>query len=689
MTQILLVPWIFYIIFVPGFLIITLLHRRGELDFSFFETILFSLAAGLLYIALIGYLLDFCSCFTFFNITVLTTFFNIMVIFFTRVYLGEYLRNRQPISGTFRKKDLLFFLGLQVLLVFIAFLVLWAPLSNVFIYPSDPVNFLFRGRYLTTESQLVLLIREASQGSAMTYPLGFDYLLASLFSFNLSNSYDIVRFLGPVFGILSILSIYTLTNRVTNSKASSILAALFAGTNYMWVWFRKLSVPNGTVEFIIPILFLSIYFLFKNNNHKKLKALYILIPILACAVFIYHPPTLLIFLIPTLVWFVIFGRKFVSKGSIFKMLILLLVFTSPFWILLNQSSFGQRLDYSATNVVQPQPTYLSIEYLLRPFDDYWSYAPLIPLAFSLVGYVYRKIKEKNNKSSLYVYEILLFTFISQYFLWISPIPVLRSFFLNQYNIARMPLHLSLAGSVLVGYGFKELISFLKRYKLSIFVDKKKGEAKSQSNIISFRRFGGLSLIILVIVTPIILQVNWGFTKFEGNIFHSNISEGSALMVHWIDNNIPMNVTILFDENNTPLLKDTLEDRLAKENLFIEGEVAKFWFTYTMLKELAGSLNERGPVYLSYASLYPRNIIGFEDLFNNTKTNEIDTIIKYVIENDVNYIALTNPKNWSNLLAPLKEFSELIYTADEVLLYRVDFRRLELEFNDLVYDEQVN
>lgn len=153
------------------------------------------------------------------------------------------------------------------------FLLLFAFCIGSYMRLYDPVKHtaLGGGDFYT---HLYLLKNTASGGVFATYPRGFHIILALIYFVSNVDVYDIIRFAGALFGILSIGAVYCFMKQ-TFSKGAGIFATLFYSG---FTIFNLLTVeqtgswPTGFCFLLIPLLFyfaLRLVSNFRENNVEK------------------------------------------------------------------------------------------------------------------------------------------------------------------------------------------------------------------------------------------------------------------------------------------------------------------------------------------------------------------------------------------------------------------------------------
>jgi len=137
----------------------------------------------------------------------------------------------------------------------------------------DPVEHIALGN-VDFYKHLYFLKNTASGGVFASYPRGLHIILALIYFVSNVNFYDIIRFAGALFGILSIGAVYCFMKQ-TFGKGAGIFATLFYSG---FTIFNLLNVeqtgswPTGFCFLLIPLLFyfaLRLISNFRENNVEK------------------------------------------------------------------------------------------------------------------------------------------------------------------------------------------------------------------------------------------------------------------------------------------------------------------------------------------------------------------------------------------------------------------------------------
>jgi hypothetical protein len=533
---------------------------------------------------------------------------------------------------------------------------MWAPSTHEFIFPSDPIIWTFWGRWIAVNGHWALFIRNVTDGFIMTQSFGFHYWLGFLFSYNLSSSYDIMRFAGPFFGVFNLLSIYELVRKMTKSRVASFFSMLLLETSYLWMWAQRLTTEYTTIGFMLPLTMLLLYDYFeRGKNPIDLYVFFIIVG----GLWLYHPPTALLSILPVLLCYLLKWRKIIKFNFIVKGGLLFFILTSIYWVLLNSNSFAERLKTipiaSQTNLFSPE---ILVQNALTPFEHTLGLIPIIPLILVLISISYGFNRSKYNYSAnTLIFQLILTLFLLEYFYWIFPSPAMRIIISQTYSAERMPLHLAVPISILGALGYERLLDLLKKIcnvknlylKVGTYFDFK------------INKYFRIALIIFLIFLTSI-QFYWGYLKFNtySQFYSYSMTNDGARMVKWIDQNLPLNCTILIDEPTT----------IDYQNISEYG-------THGSIR----NINSRGNGWLAFASLYPRDILGDPIIFEEAKAYIGKGFIDFLKKYDVNYILITNPSKYPILILALSE--NLVHREGNVSLFLIPF--LDRDMGDSVIE----
>jgi len=176
-------------------------------------------------------------------------------------------------NAYFLRKMRQFKISLKIKLSSTFFLLLFAFCVGGYMRLYDPTKHIALGN-VDFYRHLYFLKNTAKGIVFASYPRGFHIILALIYFVSNVDFYDIIRFAGALFGILSIGAVYCFMKQ-TFSKGAGIFAALFYSG---FTIFNLLTVeqtgswPTGFCFLLIPLLFyfaLRLVSNFRENNIEK------------------------------------------------------------------------------------------------------------------------------------------------------------------------------------------------------------------------------------------------------------------------------------------------------------------------------------------------------------------------------------------------------------------------------------
>jgi len=638
------VAWTTFVTIIPGAVILMLgFHRDSqttERD-SLLHSVLLSISLSYVFVAVTGYILDFSLGVSWFNFLIVTFVPIGFLVYFHKSSLVQLTHDsckKVKNCCEFKVHALPF-----VIVAGVALVVLLPSLRSMYLYPSDPLLNLYKGRLVSTDQHLALGYPEA----ARTWPLGLYYLLGIIFSFNIHQSTNYMRLAGAFWGILTTLAIYELARKTTSSKVAAPLAALTMGTHYIWTF---LISQKGTIaQTLSTFLMVTSLSLILDVINQKRRAVFFLSFLLG-GMWLYHPPTTAILLLPISVWYFTSGRKLISLKKMIQAVVVFFSTSSPYWLLLTPKSFEQRI---VTPTLQPLvPVVYSFDYLFsHPFLDHG--AGIIPIFFSVIA-IMQFFKDKRHRNSstsenhLNITEIILLLLLFEYLYYINPLPELRSILSGTYEPERMVIHLAVPISLLAAYGLDSLIprNLRRNKKIRLFL------------VFKSRKLSSVTLnqtkVLLIASTLFLSQFCWGVwtygNKWHGfELYHGQVTEDEWNMLMWIEKFTPERSRILIDQ--------------------ITGGEKADWTggIHYYSPDVYIPVGERGLAWMALGMLVPRDILGNPDIFNQSQTEKSEDKLRDFYEtNHIDYIIVTNSDKYTFIVNMMLNY--MCHAAGAVLLY---------------------
>jgi hypothetical protein len=520
---------------------------------------------------------------------------------------------------------------------------MWAPFTHEFVFPSDPIIWMFWGRWIATNKHWALFIRDVTKGFIMTQSFGFHYWLSFLFSCDLSSSFDIMRFSGPTFGTFTLFSVYELVRKISKSKLTAIFSLIVLETYHLWIWAQRITTEYTVIGFMLPLSILLSYEYFEYG--KRFQDLCLLFTITG-GLWLYHPPTSILFILPTFLCYILKWRRKIPLYHVIKGALIFLTITSPYFMLLNSNSVYERLKGFDTIKEKSDFLFYEISYeilmqnIFYPFRESLGLYSIIPFVFLIVSIVYGLYKFHDDYSAdALAFQIILIMFLLEYLYWILPLSNLRIALSQVYPVDRMLLHLALPISVLYALGCNILLNFLTKNSFSL---------NFKIINLNFRIRIYCKIILIIFLFCIFsLQVFWGFSKIDeySKFYPYQMTNSGAKMIRWIDMNTPLNSTILIDEPTTS-----------------DYQTISPYGTHGYIRNIIS----RGDGWLAFAALYPRDVIGDPKIFEEAEKSCGEGFIDFCKKYNVKYVMMTNPNKYPILALSLNK--SLIHREDDVLLF---------------------
>ncbi len=722
-----LISWSIFIWWLPGYLIRKtisyLITNKDILHETIKEkTILFliDLGLGLNYLTLLGYLIDiiFFFCFSIIflaNLIVIISLSLFLLIKFKINISKICLKRFFSLPDIKRILSPLFPIGIFIFLVFVNW---YANLFSPFIYPSDPLYWLFHSRFLLFNGELYYIFYEASRGFSLKYPLGIVYLLSMLAIVDPILSYDLVKLLPIIFGSLSLASVYFTIKLLTKKVYPALVSMIFVGSNYVWIWFSRLYVAHRIVEFLVPISWLFVAIIFddsvtKLDSHKtrnqSQRGFVIFLSAILSTILIYHPILFVLTILPILVVQLLDVKEI--KESIFvrlKFFILIIsyiiIFTLPYFFSLiiyiysiwkhrNLFVLGLLLT-SKANIRWLFPTQDLLRYILIPFSS-WNNLPLVYFMISLSIIV--KARQKiDRKISIFV-KINLFAVLLYYMYYISPIiggynsnldKFLSIIHLSVYLPTRMTLHMTIPITNYIAIG----IYILQKNLENQLTHLKSGNTLHliRSIITSFHnnwyKVARVIMITLILTSGFLIQINWTIKKFESVTFSGGVRLDTIEFIRYIDENIPTNSVILADEGDSYILWKNISLITKTKQLGFSNPLTYdylLWFLIRRENRING-IEYVGQIWYVQHAIYPRIIIGYESLFR-LSINNVSLVISFLRNiTDIDYLVFFFPNKYNLLVKELSHMYEIMYSSPTGSIIMFDLHYNKVKSNEEMF-----
>jgi len=611
------------------------------------------------YTAIAGYVLDLTvglSGITFFTMSI--AFISILLIFRRNVFLYSLSHFKIISKKRELRADYIFSFGAVVF----TFILLASPsILSPFIYPSDSIYYLWYGRLLSWKGHIALLLSDYSP-AAMAQPLGFIHFLATLFSLDITQSYNFFFLTRPFFGLLAILSVYELTKRLTFSEIASGFAVLIWGTTEELVWAQAMNVvPYTTVGYVVPVVFLLLYDFLVEQDQK----IGFILSIVAGGLVLYHPHRALEVIVPMSLWYLMEGRKRIPLKEVAGLIVVFVATSSFYFMLMRPRTFLYRLEHVG-NLARGSLLKVTFRDPLAPF---FAEQGLISLFFVLgsIFFLLKKSEPASPEEKTHdaghdwvtqksMIKILLILLILEYVYWFNPIQYLINIAKSFADPDRMMVYLAMPASVLCGFGLYLMTNAIQNiHGFEI------GNRIIRNVVVKFSvkgwiykkhlTIGGL-LILPLVVGSYAYQTNWGYSKsYWTFVYNGHMTEDGIKMILWVDQNLPMNATILMD---TVTVYPHPSDQEIMEIFGVPGYVGR-----------RGPIEKVADGWIAFADLYPRIVYGNASFFYT-----FQNILRVCQEKNVSYIIVTRPNELpsSTRMNMLSAF-ELIHVEGNASLFK--------------------
>lgn len=288
------------------------------------------------------------------------------------------------------------------------------------------------------------------------YPQGFHIFLATIHKFAFSNPLYILKYTGPLNGILITLGIYFVVSRLTKKMVPGIIAALIYGVLGSYIsgdWIRQ--AATNSQEFGFVFVLPTIYFIYKYVKENKKN--YLITSLCGAAVCgLVHTVSLVFVVIGAAI--VILSALIVNfKKSIKPSLFLILGGTASGVVSMIPIGigllFGLKFNTSANSFIMDFDSTLQISKLY--IIDY------VALASMVLMFFYIFISREKWKEKLFPVFIFLFSAAS-FFIYYAGGYLTKSTVIGSRGAALWYILIS----VVIGYGFYILFRVL--YKIKIY-----------------------------------------------------------------------------------------------------------------------------------------------------------------------------------------------------------------------------
>ncbi len=645
-AEILFLGWVGFVTIVPGVLILLLVSkcrhssREGS---SLLSSVLLAVALSYVFVAVAGYFLDLTFGLSWYGYLIITLVFAASVTLLYRQSLLLLFRTWWK-GATIPRRIRRHAFSLVVLASVIIFVAL-PSLNGQFLYPSDPFLNLFKGRIAAANQHLALQYPL----DARVWPLGLYYLLGVIFSFNIHLSLDFARLIGPFWGVLTILAVYGLAQKMTSSRAAASFAALIMGTYYIWVF---LISQKGLIAQTIATFLMIVSLSLVMDTMRKKRGAPLLLSFMLGGMLLYHPPTVALLLLPILVWVawhLVRSRNPVSLRKALQVVSIFFLTSSAYLLLLTPRSIEYRIG---TPLLSPYPPpVLSLDYLfVHPFLDFGG--GIIPISFfalGVVGYLAMRShsRENPNEARKGMLEIVLLIFVIGYLYYVNPISELRSLF----DPERMVIYLAVPMSLLAANGLDWLKSRSLNHdgKLCLPFAPVPGR---HSRLTLPRSSVPLLLISLLFLGQFYLGVSRYVGAWHGyELYNGVATEDEWNMVVWVERFTPSRARILVDDSTGGLRAN--------------WTVGIHYYNPAVYTPIAN----RGLAWIAIGMLAPRDIIGNHDAFRESEdSGDINGLTQFYESNGIDYIILTRSEEFPFVVTAMWSF--VIHAEGTILLFDV-------------------
>lgn len=206
--------------------------------------------------------------------------------------------------------------------------------------------------------------------------------IVSLFGFDFLLALKITKFLII---LCSGLTMYLLATKLFKNKQKGVMSAIFyLSSSYFFVDMYSRDALNECFVFIfMPLVFLGLYYLFRENN----KLIFYICFILGYVGLMYSHLVLAVwFTLFLIIFLLLFLKEIFKKQNLVPLIIasmLILIFTSPFTISLVEHMING--EYTIFTMPGNQLHWtLSIKYFFLPFFDYTSKQNYLYVTFNII-----------------------------------------------------------------------------------------------------------------------------------------------------------------------------------------------------------------------------------------------------------------------------------------------------------------
>jgi len=338
MIIIILLIWLIFLILVPGYLFSLIVNNNLPPLRRFIS----SLCIGIYLDIIISYILDIFIRIGFVELVLL----NFMVIslelliiykknIFPKFSNKLFLKSINLSNLTKRCINLLIITGGLAIAAFpfTAFLIF-----DDGIYPSDPIFTHLKVRYIITMGTFINEENEASLGYAMSYPLGLEYFISSLCMLDLTYSFLLVRVVGPLLTIVTVLCIYILTLDIFKNRVVAFSTFVLLGATREWIWYRKMTLANGIAELFSIYALICLNDFIRENKEESFNEFLII----AAASWLIHPPVTIMYSLFPYIFTLMFSKMNYKKKiyDLLRSFMLFFLLTLPYWCFVSPATIS-------------------------------------------------------------------------------------------------------------------------------------------------------------------------------------------------------------------------------------------------------------------------------------------------------------------------------------------------------------
>jgi len=257
------------------------------------------------------------------------------------------------------------------------------------------------------------------------YPFGYQAVISSMSKLFFIDPYWIIRFVGPLGGVLLALSVYYLSLRITQNHIASLLTLVIYGTvindKLPTVFIRQTTaLPQ---EFAAIFIFPALYFLWLYFHKNKLYYLILFAKALSITILIHPFSTVYLLIWSAILTIVLMIAEKLKLKAIFKSFSISTVFSliglAPMGIgmLMGKEFFKPSVEFIAENLKLTSSDYNILASLAKmmtkivsgnPFLD----AALLAMLIVILSTVISILLKKADTQLTFEFAVMAFTFVT-------------------------------------------------------------------------------------------------------------------------------------------------------------------------------------------------------------------------------------------------------------------------------------